>query len=158
MLDSAIQDLRIAMRQLAKSKGFTITAILTVALAIGANTAIFTLLHAVMFQALPVADPAQLYRLGDADNCCVTGGIQSRFSIYSYPLYLSLRDQTPVFSEMAAFQAGPARVGVRRDGVAASSQPFVDQFVSGNYFSMFGLRPFAGLLLTAADERREAPP
>src|ERR1700730_14434330 len=78
MLDSAIQDLRLAIRQLAKNKGFTITAISTVALAIGANTAIFTLLHAVMFRSLPVANPAQLYRLGDSDNCCVTGGIQIR--------------------------------------------------------------------------------
>jgi macrolide transport system ATP-binding/permease protein len=157
-MDTAIQDLRLAIRQLANSKGFTITAILTVALAIGANTAIFTLLHAVMFQSLPVADPAQLYRLGDADNCCVIGGIQSRFSIFSYPLYLYLHDQTPAFGEMAAFQAGPARVGVRRDGVAAPSQPFVDQFVSGNYFSMFGIHPFAGRLLTAADDRRGAAP
>jgi macrolide transport system ATP-binding/permease protein len=60
MIDSAIQDLRIAIRQLAKSKGFTLTAVLTIALAIGANTAIFTLVHAVMFQSLPVGDPSRL--------------------------------------------------------------------------------------------------
>jgi macrolide transport system ATP-binding/permease protein len=60
MIDSAIQDLRIAIRQLAKSKGFTLTAVLTIALAIGAHTAIFTLVPAVMFQSLPVGDPSRL--------------------------------------------------------------------------------------------------
>jgi macrolide transport system ATP-binding/permease protein len=158
MLDSTIQDLRVAIRQLAKSKGFTLTAVLTVALAIGANTAIFTLMHAVMFQSLPVSDPSQLYRLGDGDNCCVIGGLQGRFSMYSYPLYLYLRDHAPEFAELAAFQGGQGRVGVRRDGVAAPPAAFVDQFVSGNYFSMFGVRPFAGRMLTASDDRRGAPP
>jgi macrolide transport system ATP-binding/permease protein len=158
MLDSAIQDLRVAIRQLAKNKGFTLTAVLTVALAIGANTAIFTLMHAVMFQSLPVSDPSRLYRLGDGDNCCVIGGIQTRFSMYSYPLYLYFRDHAPEFVEMAAFQGGPGRVGVHRDGVATPSVAFVDQFVSGNYFSMFGVKPFAGRLLTAADDRRGVPP
>jgi predicted permease len=158
MLDSTIQDLRVAIRQLAKSKGFTLTAVLTVALAIGANSAIFTLVHAVMFQSLPVSDPRQLYRLGDGDNCCVIGGIQGRFSMYSNALYLYFRDHASEFAEMAAFQGGPARVGVRRDGVTAPSEAFVDQFVSGNYFSMFGVKPFAGRLLTAADDRRGAPP
>ncbi len=90
------------------------TAVLTLALGIGANTAIFTLVHAVMLRSLPVADPAQLYRLGDDDNCCVIGGYQSHFSIYSYPLYVYLRDHTPEFASMAGFQADHARVGVRR--------------------------------------------
>ncbi|HXB73716.1 MAG TPA: ABC transporter permease [Candidatus Acidoferrales bacterium] len=158
-----MRDLRFAVRQLAKSKGFTVTAVLTVALAIGANTAIFTLVNAVMFQSLPVSDPRQLYRLGDADNCCVDGGIQTRFSIFAYPLYLYLRDHTPEFQDMAAFQAGPARVGVHRGSTGShangtAAEPFVDQFVSGKYFSMFGIRPFAGRLLTASDDVRGAPP
>jgi hypothetical protein len=67
-----------------------------------------------------------------------------------------LRDHTPEFEQIAAFQAGPSRVGVRRPGSA--SEPFTDQFVSGNYFSMFGLRPFAGRLLTPADDRPGAAP
>jgi predicted permease len=158
MLDSAIQDFRMAIRQLAKSKGFTLTAVLTVSLAIGANTAIFTLMHAVLFQSLPVSDPSQLYRLGDGDNCCVIGGLQGRFSMYSYPLYIYLRDHAPEFAEIAAFQGGQGRVGVHRDGGAAPSAAFVDQFVSGNYFLMFGVKPFAGRLLTASDDRRGAPP
>ena len=156
MLDRTLQDLRFAVRQLAQSKGFTLTAVLTLALGIGANTAIFTLVHAVMLRSLPVADPQQLYRLGDDDNCCVIGGHQSHFSIYAYPLYTYLRDQTLEFDQMAAFQAGLARVGVRRQGSA--SEPFTDQFVSGNYFTMFGIRPFAGRLLASTDDRPGAPP
>lgn len=150
MLDGTLQDLRLAIRQLVRSKGFTLTAVLTLALGIGANTAIFTLVHAVMLRSLPVADPQQLFRLGDSSNCCVIGGHQGRFSIYAYPLYSFLRDNTPEFEQLAAFQAGPARVGVRR-GVSAA-EPFTDQFVSGNYFSMLGISPFAGRLLTAADD------
>jgi predicted permease len=112
-----------------------------------------------MFRSLPVADPSRLYRLGDSDNCCVIGGMQGqRFSIYSYPLYLHLRDHLPEFQQLAAFQGGPARVGVHRGSLASPSEPFVDQFVSGNYFLMFGLRPFAGRLLTPADDARNAPP
>src|SRR5947209_402361 len=124
----------------------------------GANTAVFTVVHAVMFRSLPVADPAHLYRLGDGDNCCVIGGIQGRFSIYSYPLYLHLRDHLPEFQQLAAFQGGDSRVGVHRGSLANPSEPFSDQFVSGNYFVMFGLRPFAGRLLSPADDARDAPP
>lgn len=66
MFDRTLQDLRFAVRQPAQSKGFTLTAVLTLALGIGANTAIFTLVHAVMLRSLPVADPQQLFRLGTA--------------------------------------------------------------------------------------------
>jgi macrolide transport system ATP-binding/permease protein len=156
MFDGVSKDLRFAFRQLAQSKGFTLTAVLTLALGIGANTAIFTLVNAIMLRSLPVADPQRLYRLGDNDNCCVMGGIQTHFSIYAYPLYVYLRDHTPEFEQMAAFQAGLAKVGVRREGGA--SEPFGDQFVSGNYFSMFGLRPFAGRLLAPSDDRPGAAP
>jgi predicted permease len=156
MFDGVSKDLRFAFRQLAQSKGFTLTAVLTLALGIGANTAIFTLVNAVMLRSLPVADPQRLFRLGDDDNCCVIGGIQTHFSIYAYPLYVYLRDHTPEFEQMAAFQGGPSRVGVRREG--GVSEPFTDQFVSGNYFSTFGLRPFAGRLLAPTDDKPDAPP
>src|SRR5215469_7914267 len=100
MSGQLLNDLRIAVRQLSKSKAFTITAIAALALGIGANTAIFTLVHVVMLKSLPVADPQQLIRLGDGDNCCVIGGFQGHFSIYAYSLYKYLRDQTPEFEEM----------------------------------------------------------
>ena len=154
-----LHDARLVLRQLNKSKGFAITAILTLALGIGANTAIFTLIHAVMLRTLPVAAPEQLYRLGDTDDCCVVGGYHTRFSIFSYPLYNFLRDHTPEFEEMAAFQAGLTRFGARRVGKEETvSEPSVEQFVSGNYFSMFGLTAFAGRLLNPDDDRRDAAP
>src|SRR5215471_2120522 len=77
------RDVIYALRQLAHNKGFTTVAILTLALGIGANTAVFTLVHAVMLQSLPVANPGQLYRLGESGNCCVIGGHQRNFSIFS---------------------------------------------------------------------------
>ncbi len=92
-----VNDIRLALRRFAAAKAFTITAAVTLALGIGANTGIFTLVNALMMKSLPVADPARIVRLGDGDNCCVIGGLQGRFSIYSYPLYQSLRDHTPEF-------------------------------------------------------------
>src|SRR5437879_894063 len=114
MVDALLSDIRIAIRQLVQSKGFTATAVITLALGLGANTAIFTLVHSVMLRSLPVAAPEQLYRLGNADHCCVVGGYQGTFSIFSYPLYTTLLDQTPEFEELAAFQASTGRVGARR--------------------------------------------
>lgn len=152
-----LQDFRLALRQLWAAKGFTATAVLTLALGIGANTGIFTLVHSIMLKSLPVADPATIVRVGDGDNCCVLGGTQGRFSVYSYGLYTYLRDHTPELEDMAAFQAGSSQVGVRRTG-AAESSPFVDQFVSGNYFRLWGLKAFAGRLIEPADDVRGAAP
>ena len=150
-------DLRFAARQLAAAKGFTITAVVTLALGIGATTGIFTLIYALMMKSLPVADPERIVRIGNGDNCCVLGGFQGDFSVYSYALYNYLREHTAEFEEVSAFQSGPDQVGVRRAGSNASD-PFVDQFVSGNYFTLFGLHPFAGRLIEASDDVRGAPP
>jgi predicted permease len=150
-------DIRFAVRRLAAAKGFTVTAVLTLALGIGANTGIFTLIHSVMLKSLPVADPERIVRIGDGDNCCVLGGTQGRFSLYSYPLYQYFREHTPELEDVAAFQAGADLVGVRKAG-STVSEPFVDQFVSGNFFTLFGLRAFAGRLIEPADDHRGAQP
>ncbi|MBV9157508.1 MAG: ABC transporter permease [Acidobacteriaceae bacterium] len=157
-VESTVQDVRYAIRTLRKSSGFALTAILTLGLGIGGTTAIFTLIHAVMLKFLPVADPQTLIRLGDDDNCCVLGGYQGRYSSFAYPLYTSIRDHTPEFEELTAFQSGLGRVSVRRVGANTASMPLVDQFVSGNFFTTFGLRPFAGRLLSLADDSRGALP
>jgi predicted permease len=158
MITGFLKDLRFALRQLLKARGFLTVAVLTLALGIGANTAIFTLIHAIMFKSLPVAHPETLVRVGDSDNCCVIGGLQGRFSIFSYPLYIQLRDNTPEFDQMAAFQAGIRKVGVRRSGNSGMSEPFAGEFVSGNYFSMLGVHSEIGRMIEPADDTRSARP
>ena len=71
-----MKDIRYALRQFAAAPVFTATVVLTLALGIGATTAIFTLVHAVLLNSLPVANPSELYRVGDVENCCVNGGLQ----------------------------------------------------------------------------------
>jgi macrolide transport system ATP-binding/permease protein len=151
-----MQDLGYAWRRLRQSPGFALVCVITLALGIGANTAIFTLVHAVMLKSLPVANPKQLYRLGNENNCCVIGGMQNNWAIYSYPLYQQFRDHTPEFSEMAAFQAGLSAVSLRRVGTPGAAEPYVGEFVSGNYFQMLGLSAFAGRVITPEDDRASA--
>src|SRR6266436_328217 len=97
VLETSWRDVRFGIRTLLKSPGFTAAVVLTLALGIGATTAIFTLIDAVMLRSLPVANPAQLYRLGDNNGCCVMVGTQNggSFVLYSYQLYENLRDHTP---------------------------------------------------------------
>ena len=153
-----MQDLRYGLRRLRQSPGFAIVAVLTLALGIGANTAIFTLVDAVMLKSLPVKNHKELYRLGGGDNCCVIGGFQDNWDIYSYPLYRQFRDHTPEFSEMAAFQAGLQELSARRSGTNGPAEAFGGEFISGNYFPMFGIGAFAGRTITPADDRPGAAP
>ena len=157
LLETLVQDIRYGLRTLWKSPGFTSVAVLTLALGIGANTAIFTLVHAVLLKPLPVAHPDQLYNLGDDQNCCSLGGSQDSFTLFSYPLYKEIRDHTPEFSEIAAFRSHVPKLSVRRSTSDAFAEPFRTQFVSGNYFSMFGVGAFAGRTLTPADDEPGGP-
>src|SRR3954470_21861336 len=100
-----IEDIRFALRMLRKNPAFSAVAVLTLALGIGANTAIFTLVHAVMLQPLPVKDPGSLYRLGTKEgNCCLSGGLEGGWDLFSTPLYKHLQQQTPDFEQLAAFE------------------------------------------------------
>ena len=153
-----IDDVRYAMRQFAHAPGFTGTAVLTLALGIGATTAIFTLVHAVLLKSLPVAKPSELYRVGNIENCCVNGGLQENWSLFSYDKYKTFRDGTRGFTELAAFQAGRSLMGVRRSGSNQPAESLRGQYVSGNYFSMFGIKAYAGRMFTAEDDRKGAEP
>jgi putative ABC transport system permease protein len=153
-----MKDIRYALRQFLNAPVFTITAVLTLALGIGATTAIFTLVHAVLLNSLPVAKPSELYRVGDVENCCVNGGLQDNWSLFSYDKYKTFRDNTPGFVELAAFQAGGDLIGVRRAGSNQPAQSLRSEYVSGNYFAMFGIGPYAGRVLTPDDDRKGAPP
>jgi len=160
MLSNLNQDVRYALRQLRKSPGFTTTAVLTLALGIGANTAIFTLVHAVLLRNLPVADPSTLWRVGDTDVCCVQGGLarDDDYSMFSWELYKHLQANTPEFEQLAAMQSYPWKMTVLGNKPGALAQGVPVSFVSGNYFETFGLDPYAGRLLTPADDVPGAPP
>jgi predicted permease len=154
-----MQELKLAVRQLKKSPGFVITVVLTLALGIGANTAIFTLVHAILLRSLPVANPATLYRIGDRDDCCVNGGFlndDGDFDLFSYELYQHLAKAAPEFEEVAAFQSGEDIFSTRRGSELA--KPEQGEYVSGNYFSTFGIGPFLGRTIVPADDRPGAAP
>jgi macrolide transport system ATP-binding/permease protein len=161
MFSTALQDLRFAVRQLRKTPGFTATAVLTLALGIGANAAIFTLVNAVMMKSLPVADPKSLVLLGDSNDCCVGYGIPDNgdYSLFSTDAYEQLKKNAPEFEDLAAMQAGFAfrPIVVRRGGTHGTPRSVMGEFVSGNYFRTFGLRPHAGTLLTDSDDVKGAP-
>jgi predicted permease len=127
-------------------------------LGIGGTTAIGTLIHAVMLQSLPVSDPALLYRVGDGDDCCVEGGPQDRWGMFSYPLYERLKANLPEFEEVAAFQAGGPRLSVRREGTTNAARPLRSEYVTGNYFGTLGVRALGGRVFTPADDQASAPP
>jgi len=148
-----LQDLGYGFRRLRQSPGFALVCIVTLALGIGANTAIFTLVDAVMLKSLPVQNPGELYRLGNNGNCCVIGGLQDEWAIFSYDLYKHFRDHEPEFSQMAAFQGGVTNLNVRRGSASGPAEPSVGEFVSGNYFSTLGLNAFAGRLITPEDDK-----
>jgi predicted permease len=149
---------RYALRQFRLSPVFTAAAVLTLALGIGGTTAIFTLIHAVMLRSLPVSDPARLYRVGEGDDCCVEGGPQDQWGMFSFPLYERLKANTPEFEEVAAFQAGRGRMSVRRQGVESIARPLRSEYVTGSYFSTLGVRALGGRVFTPDDDKPSASP
>jgi macrolide transport system ATP-binding/permease protein len=160
MIANLIGDARYSLRQLRKTPGFTVTAVLTLALGIGANTAIFTLVQAVLLKNLPVVDPKSLVRIGDKEDCCnmSLSSFESDYTTFSYEGYKYLRDQTPEFEELAAMQAGGADLSVRRALVDTPPQSSLGEFVSGNYFHTFGIRPLRGRVLMPSDDAEGAQP
>ena len=161
-MNQLLQDVRYALRQLRKSPGFSATAVITLALGIGANTAIFTLVHGILLRSLPVTDPATLYRIGDHDDCCVDGGFPGDagdtgdFSIFSTDLYRYLKNAAPEFEQLAAVQAGGGMWAVRRGNALPKS--LHGEFVSGNYFSTLGLGAYVGRTFSDKDDMPAAPP
>jgi predicted permease len=161
-MNQLLQDIRYALRQLRKSPGFTLTAVITLALGIGANTAIFTLVHGILLRSLPVTDPSQLYRIGDDADCCVEGGFPGNasdtgdFTIFSTDLYQYLRNSAPEFEQLSAVQAGQWSWSVRRGNATAKS--LHGEFVSGNYFSTLGLGAYVGRVFSDTDDTPSSPP
>ncbi len=157
-MSTLIRDLVYALRKLRSARVFTATAVLTLALGIGGTTAIFTLIHAVMLKSLPVGDPARLYRIGDGDNCCVQGGPQDRWGMFSFPLFERITADVPEFEALTAFQAGMGRMSVRRQSSNDAPRPHRTTYVAGNYFDTLGINAFAGRVFSAADDTPASSP
>lgn len=162
-------DLRYGLRRLRKSPGFTVVAVLTLALGIGATSAIFTLIQQVMLQLLAVPRPDQLWRIGDSDTCCFSNGYtqgnggglpQNNWNFFSWEAYKHLRANTRAFENLAAFQVGEANayLAVRRAGSPAPVEMQNGEYVSGNFFATFGISAWRGRLFTDGDDQEGAPP
>ena len=153
-MNGFLQDLRYAVRQLRKSPGFTAVAVVTLALGIGANTAIFTVVNGLLLKMLPVREPQQLVVVGDPTNANSRSNGTPRTDIFSYPLYKELRDRNAVFSGLCA-AATEHRVEVDSGRGELPDEKIVGRMVSGNYFSVLGLEPAAGRLIGDADDTTE---
>jgi putative ABC transport system permease protein len=149
-MHSLMQDLRFSLRQIRRSPGFMVTAVLTLALGVGANTAIFSLLDQALLRSLPVRAPKQLVILsapGKAwDGYSSNNGAGAEKS-FSYPMYRDLRDRGTAFDGLIA--TAPAEVGIARNGTSNLAHA---EIVSGNYFGVLGVPAAKGRLLTAADD------
>jgi len=160
-VNSFLNDVRYAFRMIRNSSGFTIVAVLTLALGIGANSAIFTLVHSVLLRTLPVADPKTLIRIGDRDDCCVNSGTNDSgdYPLFATETYYFFKTNLPEFDELAAMESGYAwrPITVRREGPQTIAQSVMGTFVSGNYFRVFGLTPAAGRFFVDADDKKGAP-
>jgi predicted permease len=148
--DEIVQDIRFALRHLLKNPAFTCVAVLSLALGIGANTAIFSLVDAVMVKMLPVRHPEQLVAL----DSFTQRGEQRDFS---YPLFTYLRDRKPSFSGVFAASDGTSRMATKMPSSGDTEQAEV-QMVSGEYFQVLGVDAFVGRLLTPDDDTTGANP
>src|ERR1700744_6003196 len=156
-----LADLRYALRQLKLSPVFTGTVVFTLALGIGACTAIFSLIDAVMIKSLPVKAPSGLYQLGIGKACCLMNGLQDDWDLYSVKLYKQLTIAAqPEFEQVAAFQAQPGVLSVRygSDTDRAQARALMGEYVSGNYFQTLGVNAIAGRMLTPEDDHKGAAP
>jgi macrolide transport system ATP-binding/permease protein len=153
----AWKDARFAVRQLRKARAFTAVAVISLALGIGANAAIFTLIDAVLLKSLPVRDPGGLFLLGNAQGRGVAvGQIGRSFVLYSYDLYEHLRD-AEVFDGLCAFQSANDRVSVHHGGSIAA-QPAIARLVSGNYFQLLGVNAAVGRTIVPSDDAASVHP
>ncbi len=153
-MNGIFQDIRYAFRQLRKNPAFTAVAVVTLALGIGANTAIFTVVNALLLKMLPVKDPEQLVVVGDSSHPNRRSDGTPRTDTFSYPLYKELRDGNSVFTGLCA-AASDHGVEVDAGQGEVLDQKTTGRMVSGNYFTVLGLEPAAGRLLLDSDDTAE---
>jgi hypothetical protein len=149
-MQSLMQDLGFSLRQIRRSPGFTVTAVLTLALGVGANTAIFSLLDQALLRSLPVRAPAELVILSSPSKAWEGSSSDNGAGVersFSYPMYRDLRDRGTAFDGLIA--TSPADIGIAQDGTSNFAKA---EIVSGNYFSVLGVTAAQGRLLTANDD------
>lgn len=159
-MENLFKDIRYGLRGLWKRKGFAAIAVLTLALGIGANTAIFTLVNAVMLKSLPVEKPEELVLFSDATGEGTSNEDTPRtgkWDLFSYASYDYFRNHNQSFVDIAALRSGSSRLSVRRPDAAAAARG-AGQLVSGNYFSVLGVRAARGRVLTNEDDKPGAAP
>ncbi len=150
MIETALKDLRYAFRAIYRSPGFTAIAVLSLALGIGANTAIFTLIDAVMLRSLPVRSPKELVSVGDPSRPTALREGAPMLNVFSYPLYQRLRDQNRVFTGLLA----SGRTGrIDMSDSNGSVEEVSGRLVSGNYFEVLGVSPILGRTFSSEEDR-----
>ena len=154
-METLFQDIRYGMRMLRKSPAFTLVAVLTLALGIGANTAIFSLINSVLLKMLPVQDPGALVVVGDPARANDRNLGTPQADLFSYPLYRELRDGNNVFSGMMA-SGEVNRSKVETAAVGVVTEDAAGTLVTGNYFTVLGVNAVLGRTLTAEDDTAKA--
>jgi predicted permease len=148
-MDQLLQDLKYGLRTLARSPGFTLVAVLSLALGIGANTAIFTLTDAVFLNPLPVEEPSRVLELFTVDHATVTTAANFTRTPMSFKTYLDFRDQNDVFSGLAAF--APAGLTLTGKG---NPKPVPATLVTANYFDVLGVKPALGRTFLPGEDQK----
>ncbi len=153
-LENVLQDLQFALRMLRRSPGFAAVAVVSLALGVGANTAIFSVMDALMLRLLPVKQAEQLMLFGEGEASGINEGFPHNApDLFSQPFYRSIRNNNDVFSEVAAVESMPAQVHGRFGGPASEFEPLKMRLVTGNYFTMLGVGAAAGRVLAPEDDR-----
>src|SRR5919106_432780 len=161
-MENLFKDLRYGFRGLLKRKAFAAIAVLTLALGIGANTAIFTLVNAVMLKSLPVSNPHELVLFSDTTGegtSMQDTPPSGKWERFSYASYKYLRDHNDSFQDFTAVRSGTSRLSVRQSDVQANAAVRASgHLVSGNYFSLLGVPAIRGRVLTPDDDKPNAEP
>jgi predicted permease len=161
-MENLFKDVRYGLRGLLKRKGFAAIAVLTLALGIGANTAIFTLVNAVMLKSLPVEKPEELVLFSDTTSegtSLEDSPRTGQWHRFSYAAYEYLRDHNESFQDLAALRSGESRLSIRKTDTEANAAARASgHLVTGNYFSVLGVRAMRGRVLTPEDDKASAQP
>ena len=161
-MDNLIKDVSYGIRSLQKRPGFALIAIVTLTLGIGANTAIFTLVNAVLLKSLPVKNPQELVLFSDSagEGTSITDTPKvGQWERFSYSSYQYIRDHHHSFQDITGFRSGLSRLSVRDAELpGAGAQRATGHLVSGNYFSLLGVGAMRGRVLTPEDDKPGAPP